>query len=192
MSRDIIENEREAAHYNDLWDSGYGIKYRCEQPYVDTIVKMLANDCRCPKHVLDVGAGFGFPALRFISTFMLRKYTAYEFSNSMDFMSKLLDPFRDYCDITLWKKTFRGIKTDNYDCVIALEILEHILWDREFICSLKSGTRIFLSVPKNLPGQRHVRTFHNHREVIDRYEHLVTPERIILIGKWYCMYCKRI
>lgn len=192
MSNDIIENERDANHYNNLWDSGYGIKYRCEQPYVDAIVKMLAIDYRYPKHVLDIGAGFGFPALRFISTFMLRKYTAYEFSNSIDFMGKLLNPLQDYCDIVLHKKTFRNIKTDNYDCVIALEILEHILWDREFICSLKSGTRIFLSVPKNMPSQRHVRTFYNHKELITRYDHLVIPERIMLIGKWYCMYCRRI
>lgn len=192
MHDDIIKNEQNASHYNDLWESGYGIRYRFEQPYVISMVELLAKYCRCPKHVLDVGAGFGFPALRFISTFMLRKYTAYEFSNSIDFMSELLSPFKDYCDITLHKKTFKNIQTSNYDCVIALEILEHIIWDKEFIGSLKSGTRIFLSVPKDNPGERHVRIFQSHRELVSRYEHLVTFEKLILIGKWYCAYCKKI
>ena len=192
MSNDITENERNAAHYNDLWASGYGIRYRFEQPYVIPMTELLGRFCRCPRHVLDVGAGYGFPALKFISTFMLRKYTAYEFSDSMDFTSKLLDPFRDYCDITLHKETFRGIQVDDYDCVVALEILEHIVWDLEFIASLKSGTRLFFSVPKDMPGVRHVRTFQNHKEVIARYEHLVTFEHTILFDKWYCIYCKRI
>ena len=129
---DTIENEKDAVHYNQLWDSKYLYSYRKEHIYVAVILALIKQNYPNPQCVLDVGAGFGFPALRFISNLNLKRYTVYEFSNAFNFLHQLLKPINDSCMITLHNSTFKDMNPSGFDCVIALEILEHITWDISF------------------------------------------------------------
>jgi len=184
---ETLINEQNAAHYNQHWKTNYS-RYTKEHQYVSLILKIMTYTKIKFNHVLDIGAGFGFPALKLISSLPLKNYTAYEFSNAADFMKQLLLPFTNSCEITIIKDTFKGINTSKYDCVIALEIFEHINWDLEFIELLNPGTNLFISLPINQKSIRHTKIFCNQTDIQDRYSSIIDFRFIGQIEKWSCIY----
>ena len=178
--------------YNSIWFRNP--KYTTHEGlYVQDIVNLLKKFHPNPQHILDVGAGFGIPAAKIIHQLQPQAYTLYEFSDAADYILKFLKPFGDAlsCSIKAYKQSFRDIENlERFDCIVALEILEHINWDLKFLEKIKSGTLVFLSVPKK-HGLYHVRAFPNARHVVGRYSKLLDIKEIVIIGKWYCVAAKR-
>jgi hypothetical protein len=61
------------------------------------------------------------------------------------------------------------LETSSYDCVVALEFLEHVEFDLDIIGRIRNGTKFFGTVP-NFPYESYVRHFANESEVRTRYE----------------------
>lgn len=188
--KEIPENELEAQEYNDLWNKVS--KYAKEHPYVNEMVELMITHCPQPLNVLEVGSGFGFAAKKILKTLDPQSYTMYEFSNAIDYAMDLIGPVDVDCHMDYVKDTFRNIDDMHvYDCVVAMEIFEHIVWDLEFIEKIKSGSDVFFSVPLK-PSRFHVRWFNTIKEVRDRYGELldIKQERFVP-NKWWCIASKR-
>ena len=126
---------------------------------------------------LEVGGGCGTWAEAFINKFNPDNYTVYEFSSSIEEIKKRVKGLS--ANVTIRNKTFRDISSkelEKYDCVMALEVLEHINWDREFLSKIKSGTWVFISVPVPQAKTEHVRAYLTPDSVAYRYDMLKIHE----------------
>ncbi|MCK5604324.1 class I SAM-dependent methyltransferase [Candidatus Pacearchaeota archaeon] len=187
---DKIKNEVGPEVYNNFWRENP--RYNTSHPYIDETIMLMCKSVGHIDNVLEVGAGFGHMAKDVITRYSPTSYTAYEFSDAMDSMSKLLEPLETDCTISLFKDTFRDV-TDfyRYDCVIALEIFEHINWDLEFIEKIRRDTWVFFSIPTK-PSKFHVRHFLMEDEVRVRYGELLDIKEIVFApNKWHCVAAKR-
>ena len=181
---DIVENEVGPEQYDNHWSCK--CSYIQEHPYEKHMVEMIKRSGYKPVNILEVGAGFGFTLIKVLQELKPKTYVAYEFSSAIYHIRGLLYNFKSNCEVFLFQKTFRYIHNPKpYDCVIALEIFEHITWDLEFIERLSPGTKVFFSLP-NKPGKFHVRHFENEKEITDRYESLLDFEEITFVpNKWW-------
>lgn len=187
MSRpDIIENEVDAEQYDKHWSERKA--YIKEHPYMQPMITMIEQSGCKLKNVLEVGAGFGFAAVKIIQKFDPETYVAYEFSSAIYHLMGMLRNFKSNCEVFLFKKSFRDMACPElYDCVIAMEIFEHITWDLEFVKRLSPGTKVFFSLPTH-PSKFHVRHFETEKEVRDRYESILNINEIIFVpDKWWCI-----
>jgi len=133
----------------------------------------------------------------FLWTVLVDRIMRYGLSNILDigcgpgqFATLLYEKgFKQYCGIDLSPKcielakgkcaSFEFIVADifntnvlkvrDYDCLVALEFLEHVEDDLAVLHKVRSGTRFFGSVP-NFPYDSHVRHFTSLNQVRDRYE----------------------
>jgi len=72
-------------------------------------------------------------------------------------------------------KSFKNISAEEikkYDCIISLEVLEHINWDKEFLSSLSPSTWVFLSVPR-IHDSTHVRAYLTPDSIAYRYKDIL-------------------
>jgi hypothetical protein len=65
----------------------------------------------------------------------------------------------------------------DYDCVVTLEFLQHVVPDVEILGMIRPGTKVFASVP-DFPYISHVRHFATEQEVADRYAGLFSEFRV--------------
>src|SRR5690606_28382157 len=65
--------------------------------------------------------------------------------------------------------TNTSLEDGEYDCVLALEFLEHIKQDLEILNRVRLGAHVFATVP-NFPDPAHVRFFKRKKDVYDRYK----------------------
>lgn len=118
------------------------------------------------RSVLDLGCGPGqFASL--LCDKGLTQYCGVDFSARCIELAKQVCPrfeFRvaDICNTDV-------IESCDYDCVVALEFLEHVENDIQVLDRIKSGTKLFGTVP-NFSHISHVRHFSSEDEVRDRYE----------------------
>jgi len=116
-------------------------------------------------NLLDLGCGPGqFAALLYDQGF--RKYCG------VDFSCRCIEMAKERCD-TFEFVVADVVQTDilesrNYDCLIAMEFLEHVKDDLAILKRVKSGTKFFGTVP-DFPYPSHVRHFLNSKEVERRY-----------------------
>lgn len=124
-------------------------------------------------NVLEIGAGTGFFAKKFINEFHPKSYTAYEFSSLFkNIIQKKIPNF--FC----FNEDFRHIDDiHKFDLVIALEILEHIVWDIEFLEKIARGTCVIISLPSRM-GEFHVRSFVLPESIEHRYKNIIKFEDI--------------
>ena len=124
--------------------------------------------------ILEVGCGTGQLA-RFLRDIGVKHYRGFDFS-----------PKRIECALSMCPGfTFTvedAFETDlftefDYEAVILTEFLEHIQRDIEILQRIKTGTRVFATVP-NFPYESHVRHFQSPQQVIGRYQGLFTQLRI--------------
>lgn len=183
---DIIRNEVGPVLYDEFWRRNPN--YIKEHPYVQPIVDMLKKLEVTPENVLEVGAGFGFTAKKIIEELKLSVYTVYEFSSAMLHLRGLMSSLNRSCKVNLMWQTFENIKDANtFDCIIALEVFEHICWDLDFIGKLAPGTKVFFSVPSKA-AKLHVRHFENDDEIYERYDMLLDIKKIEFVPhKWRCV-----
>jgi len=181
---DIIENEAGPEQYDEHWSQRGS--YMREHPYERSVVEMIKRSGHKPVNILEIGAGFGFTVLKILREFEPETYVAYEFSSAVYHIRGLLYNFKSNSEVFLFKKSFRDMSSPElYDCIIALEIFEHITWDLEFIERLAPGAKVFFSVP-NKPGKFHVRHFENEKEIMDRYESILDIKEITFVpNKWW-------
>ena len=129
-------------------------------------------------NVLEVGAGHGRFSKIFIEGNDFDSYDIYETSTFA--VEQMREKFKNLsCNITIHNKSFKDISTkelEKYDCVIALEVLEHINWDKEFLSFINDRSWIFFSVPI-IHSFNHVRAFltpdsiaYRYREILDIHE----------------------
>jgi 2-polyprenyl-3-methyl-5-hydroxy-6-metoxy-1,4-benzoquinol methylase len=128
-----------------------------------------------PTNVLEVGAGTGQFAKMYINRFKPKSYTLYEHSPPMIKRIKKRFKKQDFTKINIKNKSFKNISKDKlseYDCIIALEVFEHINWDREFLSLLDPKTWIFFSVPR-IVAHLHVRSYLTPDSIIYRYKNIL-------------------
>ena len=65
-----------------------------------------------------------------------------------------------------------------YDCVLALECLDHLEDDIGVLGSIRAGTLVIASVP-NFWSPVHVRVFADANAVRERYQHLFSSLRVV-------------
>lgn len=188
---EVPENEVGPEHYNAFFKRNP--KYKSTRhPYIKPIINMMwESKCKFT-NILEIGAGFGLASEEIISKFKPESYCGYEFSNAMSGLRERLNQFSTLCNISLINDTFKDIdRMDRFDCVIALEILEHINWDLDFIKKINPGTKVFFSVPTK-PNKLHVRHFIDKDSIIKRYSEFLEINSIEFVPhKWHCVYAIR-
>jgi len=186
ISKEFPEHERNSKWYkNSRVNNNF-------QPYMKESLELLKKyDCKSV-NVMEIGAGVGVFANMYISIFKPFSYTAYEFAHNVEisaenyYSTKFKFISKDIDDITL-------DETKDIDMVIAQEVLEHVVKDKEFINKFKPGTRFLITIPKSL-SKDHVRCFPEMASVFDRYDDLihiaelriVDKKKDALLPKWWC------
>jgi len=117
------------------------------------------------KSILDLGCGPG----QFASLLHDRGIPRYI---GLDFSAQSIQMARLRCPGLTFEVTDIGtsnlLETADYDCVVALEFLEHVEDDRAILQRIKPLTHVFASVP-NFPDVAHVRHFGDPQAVESRY-----------------------
>jgi len=120
--------------------------------------------------ILDLGCGPGqFASL--LHDKGVRNYRGADFSSMSIDMARSRCPYFDFVVVDLAESDL--LERFSYDCVVALEFLEHVEFDLDIIRRIRNGTKFFGTVP-NFPYDSHVRHFANEIEVRTRYESFFT------------------
>jgi len=188
ISKEYPERELGDKHYYDRLIREKD--KRKARPYEIPLIELFALHKNKVDAVLEVGAGLGDFAHKFIERFAPRKYTIYEFSDICKYITKP----NSICDFTVYQKSFKDINPTGYDLIIACEVLEHINWDLEFLRRLKTGVYVLFSVP-NKPSKGHVRFFPLPESIIHRYSSYMDILEIKTAfwknnPKWWCVLAK--
>jgi 2-polyprenyl-3-methyl-5-hydroxy-6-metoxy-1,4-benzoquinol methylase len=189
ISKEFPERELGSKMYNKVWKRKP--KYDNIHPYMPVIVELCKTYFPTANNILEVGAGFGHLAIQFIDTLTPESYTAYEFSSAAKKLKKRLKKMT--CETAVYQDSFRDIENfGNYDCVLALEVFEHIGWDLEFLSKLRKGMWVFFSVPTK-HAKNHVRAFLTHESIWKRYQDVLDIHEIRCLclrtdfPKWWCV-----
>jgi hypothetical protein len=186
ISREYKFHERTDKFYNKEIKKGR-MKHK-DRRYYSKILRLCEKYYYNFSNVIEIGAGTGFFSKLFIDKFSPKRYTAYEFSKSADIFREKVKSLST--EIILKKESFKNVEDINlYDCVIALEIFEHINWDKEFLLSIPSDKWVFFSVPV-IQDKQHVRAFltpdsiaYRYKDVLNIYEILESVRDISHIYK---------
>ena len=147
------------AYHVHYTDSNY---YFIWNVIMDRIKRFNANS------IIDLGCGSGqFGSLLFDNG--IKNYLGIDFSEEAIKIARTVCPYYKFKHLDLTKNNI--LLTYSYDCVVTLEFLEHIEFDLEVLRQIKTGSKVFATVP-NFPYVSHVRHFKNEMEVINRYKHL--------------------
>ena len=128
-----------------------------------------------PRRIIDLGCGSGqFPKL--LSDQGITSYLGLDFSRNCIAMARKAAPDLQFVQVDLNKDT--TLQDEDYDCVVALEFLEHVDGDLAILEQVRSGTTIIASVPNYLTPA-HVRHFESADEVRERYTPLIDDLDVI-------------
>lgn len=177
LARPVGRGELRAAAYYDAvyegsssykepyWESRY---YFLWSVVADRLVRANVG------HVLDIGCGPGqFASLLRDKGF--DRYCGIDFSETSVELAKGMCPTFEFVVADLSDPETLG--TREYDCVLALEVLEHVEDDVGILAHIRLGTTVFITVP-NFPDPAHVRYFRDAQAVRARYEHLFSNVRV--------------
>ena len=190
--------EKSADEYNAHWKRKPRHR-KGQHVYVSAAIDLCKEFYPNPTNVLEIGAGTGAPAKRFIDNLSPNSYTLNEFSNSIFEMTPYLKDIKN-CETHIHNANFQTITKEQlskYDLIVALEILEHINGDIEFLSKLKSGTWVILSVPA-FQAVMHVRAFQISQDILNRYGSILDIKKIMKVYapkgyvKWRCAIGRRI
>jgi len=178
----VLSNEYPENEKNNLGSEIYSeknFKNKKRDHYFE-IISLSKAYYSSPTTVLEVGAGTGCFARMYINKFNPKKYVFYEYSKPM--VKRIHKEFKKQGDteIDVKRKSFKNIskqELSKYDCIMALQVFEHINWDREFLSSISPGTWIFFSVPR-IVNEHHVRAFLTPDSIIYRYKDILDIKEI--------------
>ena len=123
--------------------------------------------------IIEVGAGTGYFSNKYIKKFKPKRYIFYENSKAMVSKIKKRMRVQKFTKTHIYNESFRNRKElKKYDCVIALEVLEHVGWDKEFLSLVAPLTWVFFSVPR-LHAFNHVRAFLTPDSIAYRYKDIL-------------------
>jgi len=154
--------------YDNVFESyGHYRKHYSESVYhfiwtvvADRILRSGASS------VLDLGCGPGqFASL--LRDMGLKRYCGVDFSAKAINLARQQCPSFDFRVVDLSESDL--LKTFDYDCVVALEFLEHVRDDDTIIGQIRSGTKFYATVP-SFPDVAHIRHFTDQEEVRRRYQ----------------------
>lgn len=174
ISREFLSKERPSKKYRN----GYN---KNRERYYDIVLNMYEKYSLSCSNILEVGAGSGKFAKRFIERFKPLNYCACDFSKGL--CNTIKDNLRDISSsstISILKKNINDItdkKLKNFDCIISLQVFEHVFKDKEFIRKIPSGCPVLFSVPV-FHAYNHVRAFLTPDSVAHRYRKLLKIEEI--------------
>jgi len=188
ISNEFPDREYDSQHYSDVW----------EKRYEDVLIKLIQDNIGPVDSALDVGAGFGGIAYKFIKAFEPKEYCAYEFSSAHHHITK---PKDSSTNLIVNGESFKDLPTSvisKYDIVISTETLEHINWDIEFIKSIPTSKWLAITIPTFL-GCGHIRSYPLMESIEHRYgEYLdivasewVGNRRRVNYPKWWAFIARR-
>lgn len=126
------------------------------------------------ERVLDLGCGPGqFGSLLYDKGF--REYVGVDLSTKCVDIAKQTCPMFEFVVANILETNI--LESRDYDCLVALEFLEHVEDDLEVLRKAKAGTKFFGTVP-NFPYVSHVRHFSSAKEVKLRYKSLFSSFRV--------------
>ena len=136
--------------------------------------------------ILDIGCGPGQVAC-LLRDAGIPVYTGIDFSPARVRRARSICPEYDFQVADVFETTV--FQTDQYDCVLMMEFLEHVERDLDAIGRIRSGAAVIATVP-NFPSAGHVRHFADVDEVSMRYSTSlsnlqVTPVAADPHGKMY-------
>ena len=168
--------ERPARWYDATYEgSSEYQKHYSESRYYFLWTVVVDRMMRCHvEKVLDLGCGPGqFASLLHDKGF--RQYCGVDFSpRCVEFARQNCPDFEFVVRNVLETNV---LESRDYDCLIALEFLEHITEDLTVLQKIRSGTKFFGTVP-SFPFISHVRHFSSVEEVEARYQALFSSFRI--------------
>jgi 2-polyprenyl-3-methyl-5-hydroxy-6-metoxy-1,4-benzoquinol methylase len=169
-SKGTQNNQKEASWYDDVYklNTDYLGHYTQSRYYFIWSVicdRFLRSGL---KLILDLGCGPGqFASL--LSDKGIYNYCGLDYSKVAIALAQQQSPLHKFIQTDILQSD--ALKVADYDCVVALEFLEHIEQDIQILQRIKSGTKFYGTVP-NFPYISHVRHFNNKQEVRSRYDHL--------------------
>jgi len=175
ISKEYPKNEKN--NLNSKFYKQDNFKDKKREYYIEVL--KLCKNYHSFTNILEVGAGTCFFAKTYINKFKPNSYTIYDSSDVMCKRSRKKLEGKSSTNINIYNNSFKDISAEEltkYDCVIALEVLEHINWDKEFLFSIAPETWIFFSVPR-IHSFNHVRAFltpdsiaYRYKSILDIYE----------------------
>jgi len=124
--------------------------------------------------ILDLGCGPGqFGALLYDKGF--RQYCGVDFSSKGIDIAIEKCPYFEFIVANVLETNV--LESREYDCLVALEFLEHVREDLAVLQRVKAGTKFFGTVP-NYPYPSHVRYFSSTEEVELRYAAFFSSFRV--------------
>lgn len=127
------------------------------------------------KNYLEIGPGHGKYFCMAVNGGQFVQYDAVDVSESSITQTKeYLAHFCNNKDVKyrlIQEDFYRFVPEEQYDCLIAMEVLEHLEDPagmlRKLVSCGRKGSHILLTVPINAPEVDHIYLFHNIREVED-------------------------
>ena len=129
-------------------------------------------------YILELGCGTGqFAQLLWEHGF--REYMGIDFSPKAIEIARSLSPqVFEVNDCTSYNPP------EEFDCVVTLEVLEHIEDDLHTLSCIRNGMSVIFSVPR-FDDPAHVRFFKSKDEVQERYKKLIKIDDLMKYQNWY-------
>jgi len=145
-------------------------------PLYNTALQYL-EDVLPDETIVDLGCGCGYLAELLVG----RAYLGIDFCEMA--LGKVRKRVKEAHLILLDLRNSKNFEVyRDFRVFVALEVLEHIIADREMIASIPFGSKVVFSVP-NFDSKAHVRWFENPQVVIDRYDEWLNFEDVTTLSK---------
>jgi 2-polyprenyl-3-methyl-5-hydroxy-6-metoxy-1,4-benzoquinol methylase len=155
----------------EFYDRSYEERTHWDKHYTDShyypLWTVIADRIRRAgvKRILDVGCGPGQIAC-LVRDIGVPEYKGLDFSTARVAKARAVCPEYEFVAANVFEDNL--LETYHYDCVLMMELLEHIEQDVNVLKRVRPGTTVFATVP-NFPAVDHVRHFDSVNDVEVRY-----------------------
>jgi 2-polyprenyl-3-methyl-5-hydroxy-6-metoxy-1,4-benzoquinol methylase len=182
--RTTPNREHVSGDYDRMFEAGghegvYALPYR-RSCYFPLFRRVLAEvERRGARTVLEVGCGTGAFAHYVLEASRLG-YAGFDFSPSAVELAVRRTRRPELLSVADARQL--ASYATSHDAIVCTEVLEHIEADREVVSLWRPGVLCVASVP-NFDADNHVRHFRTEREVLARYQDLITIETVVRVRK---------
>lgn len=173
ISKKFPERYKKRGYYNRKIRKGDFIDRN--KQYFPIMANLCEKYYKNFNNILEIGAGFGRFVDIFVRKFNPKYYDVCEFSEASKGIYEYIKllPEEITTDIKIIEKSFMDIvDLRQYDALIAIEVLEHTMYDKIFLDRLKKGTFVFFAVPTR-HAEAHVQAFLTPNSVWYRYKDIL-------------------